>query len=126
MQVRLVLSLHHPIVSSTATPSSSARTDILPPQRHHLSRIRLKKEGIAVARIYARSPEGFQGGGSAAGRAARAIDSRDPPGFLTAHLWWRCGRRVYRVFVGRLWEVVEKARRELAPLGERKVKVKVV
>jgi hypothetical protein len=47
--VQIVLSLHHPILSSTATPSSSARTDISPPRRHDPSRIRLK-EGIAVTR----------------------------------------------------------------------------
>jgi hypothetical protein len=77
--MQVVLSLHHPIVSSTATPSSSTRTDVLPPRRHHLSRIRLKKEGIAVARTRRRIA------GSAAGRAARAIDPRNPPGFLAAH-----------------------------------------
>jgi len=98
-----VLSLHHPIVSvyccsfilrahghlaATTTPSISDSS----------------QEGGHPC--CAHSPEGLQGGGSTAGRAARTIDPRKPPSFLAVHcgdaarLAGRCGRSVYRVIVG--------------------------
>ena len=45
--MQVSLKLHHPIVSSATAPSSSARSDTAP-RRLHLARIRLKQEGIPV------------------------------------------------------------------------------
>lgn len=82
-------------------------------------------------RCHTPSPEGLQEGGSAAVRATRAIDARNPPNFLgtrcgdAARRAGRCEWGVHRVImglVGGLGEVVKGARRELALLGERKEK----
>jgi hypothetical protein len=103
--VQVVLSLHHPIISSTATHSSSAPTDTLPPRtpRHQGDTIYLgfvSEEGIAVTRL----ARGIALA-SAAGRATRAIDPRNP-GFLATHCGdaarraGRCDCGVYGVTMG--------------------------
>jgi hypothetical protein len=130
--VEVVPSLHHPIVSSTTTPSSSARTDILLPRRCHLSRIRLKKEGIAVARTRQRDCREDSEGVLLVVLLEPLILGILPVSLLPTVQLGVPGAAAGAcivlpwVLVGGLGEVVERARRELALLGERKEKEWVV
>jgi hypothetical protein len=130
--VQVKLSLHRPVISSTAP--SSARTDIAAPRRLHLARIRLEQEGVPVPQY------------QHAGRGAQHREKEGVPlvvlleplvlGVLPASvlpivvtLLGVLGAAACSVLPcvlgGMLGEVVERARREITLLGESKGKEKV-
>jgi len=128
--VQVSLELHRPIVSSSATaPSSSARTDTMARRRLHLARIRLKQEGIPVpgARQREHREEGVPLVVILEPLVLGVLPASVLPTVVTLLVLLgvvACSVLPY-VLRSLLGEVVERARRELALLGERKEKERV-
>jgi hypothetical protein len=123
--VQVLLKLHRPIVSSATAPSSSARTDTMARRRLHLARIRLKQEGIPVPGTQQREhrEEGVPLVVLLEPLVLGVLPASVLPTVVTLLVLlgvMACGVLPYVLSV--LGEVVEKARRELVLLGERKGK----
>jgi hypothetical protein len=125
------LELHRPIVpsSATTTPSSFARTDTMTPRRLHLARIRLMQEGIPVPGTRQREDreEGVPLVVLLEPLVLGVLPASALPTVLTLLVLLgvvTCSVLPY-VLKSLLGEVVERARRELALLEERKEKERV-
>jgi hypothetical protein len=123
--VQVSLKLHRPIVSSATAPSSSARTDTMARRRLHLAQIRLKQEGIPVPGTRQREhrEEGVPLVVLLEPLVLGVLPASVLPTVVTLLVLlgvMACSVLPYVLSV--LGEVVEKARRELVLLGERKGK----
>jgi len=125
--VQVSLKLHRPIVSSATAASSSARTDTMAPRRLYLARIRLKQEGVPVPGTRQResSEEGVPLVVLLEPLLLGVLPASVLPTVVTLLVVlgvMACGVLPY--VLRNVLEVVERARRELALLGERKRKEK--
>jgi hypothetical protein len=127
--VQVSLNLHRPIVSPATTPSSSARTDTVAPQRLHLARIRLRQEGIPVpsSRQREHREEGVPLVVLLEPLILGVLPASVLPTVVTLLVLLGVVACTVLPYVLRsvLGEVVESARRELALLGEGKEKERV-
>ncbi len=125
--MQVSLKLHRPIASSPTAPSS-VHADTMAPQRLHLARIRLKQEGIPVPGTRQREhrEEGVPLVVLLEPLVLGVLPASVLPTVVTLLVLLgvvACSVLPYVMSV--LGEVVERARRELASLGERKGKERV-
>jgi hypothetical protein len=129
--VQVALSLHRPIIPSAAP--SSEHTSITAPRRLHLARIRLKQEGIPVPQRHQHAGRGTQHREGEEGVPLVVLLEPLVLGVLPASVLpivvtllgvllgaVACSVLLLRCVLGGcvLGEVVERARSELALLGE--------
>ena len=120
--VQVSLELHRPVISSTTAPLSS---DTMAPRRLHLARIRLKQEGVPVPGTQQRM-EGVPLVVLLEPLVLGVLPFSALPTVVALLVLlgvMACSVLPY-VLKGVLGEVVERARTELALLGERKEKEK--
>ena len=123
--VKVSLKLHRPVVSSAAAASSSVRTDAMTPQRLHLARIRLKQEGVPIPGTRQResSEEGVPLVVLLEPLLLGVLPASLLPTVVTLLVVLGVMACCVLPYVLRnVLEVVERARRELALLEERKRK----
>jgi hypothetical protein len=125
--VQVSLKLYRPIVSSATAHSSSARTDTVAPRRLHLARIRLKQEGIPAPGTQQREHrEGVPLVVLLEPLILGVLPASVLPTVVTLLvLLGVVACSVLPYVLRMLGEVVERARREIALLGERKGKERV-